>query len=71
MTLTWQPVADWVTLKGLEVEVFVGGRMLDRGHVDDVMADGSLLWLMQQGASERRIIENQPETHLRLASTQR
>lgn len=59
---SWQPVDDWSSLKGQDVVIYVGGKMTDSGQVEDVMADGSLLWLMHNGASSRRIIENLPGT---------
>lgn len=59
-----QPVDDWTVLKGQLIEVHVNGRLIDKGWVDDVMADGTLLWLMHCGASGRRIIENLPGTHV-------
>lgn len=63
----WQPVDDWSTLKDQNVEIHIGGKLTDRGRVDDVMADGSVLWLQHDGASVRRIVENQPGTWIRLA----
>ena len=61
----WQPVDDWASLKDHLVEVHIRGGIADQGRVDDVMADGSVLWLMQEGASARRIIEHLPGTHIR------
>ena len=63
----WKPVDDWTTLKGQDVEIFENGRLIDRGRVDDATSDGTVLWLMQDGASSRRIIENLPGTFIRLA----
>lgn len=64
----WEPVDNWATLRGLDIEIHMGGRLIDQGRVDDVMPDGSLLWLMNDGASGRRIIENLPGTLVRLSS---
>lgn len=64
--LPWQPVEDWSSLKDQTVEIHVGGKVADRGCVDDVMADGSALWLKNNGASGRRIIEHLPETNISL-----
>lgn len=64
----WEPIDDWTTLKGLYIEIHSGGRLIDQGRVDDVMADGSIFWLMHDGASGRRIIENLPGTYVRLSS---
>ena len=55
-----QPVDDWATLIGLEVEVYEGGRILDRGYVEAVAVDGRILWLSQSGAHTRRLWENAP-----------
>lgn len=62
------PVDDWTTLKGQDIEIFQNERLIDHGRVDDVVSDGTLLWLMHDGASNRRIIENLPGTFIRLAS---
>lgn len=63
----WKPVDDWITLKNQDIEIFRNGRLIDHGRVDDVTSDGSLLWLMHDGASTRRIAENLPGTYIRLA----
>jgi hypothetical protein len=69
LSLPWEPVDDWSTLRDQNVEIHIGGRVADRGQVADVMADGSVLWLMEDGVSGRRIIENQPGTYIRLNGT--
>jgi hypothetical protein len=61
----WRPVDDWSTLKDHHVEIHIGGKLIDQGRVDDVTPDGAVLWLMLDGASGRRIIENQPGTYVR------
>ena len=61
----WQPIDDWTTLHGQDIEIHRGGSVIDRGRVDAVMADGSALWLTFNGASGRRIIERQPGTYIR------
>jgi hypothetical protein len=61
----WQPIDDWTTLKGQTIEIHRGGSVIDRGRVDDVLADGSALWLTFDGASRRRIIEHQSGTYVR------
>lgn len=54
-------VHDWTTLKeGREVEVHLFETVIDRGRVDVVMPDGSMLWLTHD-ASPRRIIEKLPD----------
>ncbi|WP_332603652.1 hypothetical protein [Arthrobacter sp. S2(2024)] len=59
-------VADWTTLKYQDIEVHIGGKLTDQGRVVDVMSDGSVLWLMHDGVSRRRLIENLPETDVML-----
>lgn len=61
----WQPIDDWTTLNGQNIEIHRDGSVIDRGCVDDVMADGSALWLTFDGASGRRIIERQAGTYIR------
>lgn len=62
----WLPVDDWTLLEGLQVEIFRQGRLLDQGTVECVTSDGTLLWLKQNGATQRRIAENLPGTYVRL-----
>lgn len=59
-------VEDWSTLKDRMVEIRIDGTVTDRGRVDDVMADGSILWLTNDGTTGRRIIENEPATSVHL-----
>ena len=40
----WRPVDDWSTLKDHHVEIHIGGKSIDQGRVDDVTADGAVLW---------------------------
>ena len=65
----WQPIEDWSLLTGQNVEIYTSGIMVDRGRVDDVMMDGSILWLKHEGASNRRIIERRPGTYARLSAS--
>lgn len=60
-------IEDWSSLKDQNVAVYIGGRKADQGRVDDVMPDGSILWLMNDGSSGRRMIENQPGTSIQLS----
>ncbi|MFB8369729.1 hypothetical protein ACFC25_10235 [Pseudarthrobacter sp. NPDC055928] len=53
-------VGAWSTLVGREITVKQGGRLLDQGRVEEATSDGRLLWLMQDGANHRRIIEDLP-----------
>lgn len=61
----WLPVDDWTLLEGLQVEIYRHGRLLDRGTVECVTSNGALLWLKQNGATQRRIAENLPDTYVR------
>ncbi|BCW78332.1 hypothetical protein NicSoilC5_03510 [Arthrobacter sp. NicSoilC5] len=63
----WQPEEDWSALVGSPVEVHHLGKLVDLGTVECVTHDGSLLWLQQNGAVPRRIIEKDPDVHLRHA----
>lgn len=69
LPLSWKPVDDWSILKDPYVEIYRSGMVADRGLVDDVMADGSVLWLMQDGATGRRLIESQSGVHILLHNT--
>lgn len=61
----WLPAEDWTLLKGLEIEIYDDGKLIDCGSVEIVSADGRLLWLRQDGAMERRIIEKLPDLCVR------
>lgn len=64
----WEPIEDWSELKGQLIKVHSGGKVIDRGRVDAVMADGSALWLMHEGVSGRRMIERQEGIYIRNAT---
>lgn len=64
----WDPIEDWSELKGQVIEILSGARVIDRGRVDAVMADGSALWLMHEGVSGRRMIERQKGIYIRSAT---
>lgn len=68
---SWQPVDDWGTLTGCPVEVHHRGQLVDLGTVECVTHDGSLLWLHQNGAVPRRIIERSPDVDIRLTDVTR
>lgn len=57
---------NWTPLDALVVEIQVKGRVVDRGVVDAVTSDGSILWLKQDGATQRRLIERTPGVILRV-----
>lgn len=50
------PADDWRVLAGAVVEVRMGHKLYRRGLVDDVMPDGSGLWLASEGADPREFI---------------
>jgi hypothetical protein len=53
----WPPVDDWTSLIGLNVRIYDRDRFFDAGRVDAVTVDGRVLWLNQDGATPRRIVE--------------
>ncbi|MGO4246061.1 hypothetical protein AB4Y87_02520 [Paenarthrobacter sp. RAF54_2] len=53
----WQPVDDWTDLKGEKIEVHERGRVIDKGTVDAVTANGLVLWLAFDGPFPRRLVE--------------
>jgi hypothetical protein len=60
---------SWSLLEGREVEILRDGRVVDRGVVDAVTSDGSILWLRQQGAVQRRLVERTADCRLRIRHT--
>lgn len=48
---------NWATLVGMDVEIRHTGTNVRSGWVDAAMEDGTALWLAQDGALERKIIE--------------
>ncbi|QOT18577.1 hypothetical protein [Paenarthrobacter sp. YJN-5] len=48
------------------MEIHHRGQLVDFGTVECVTHDGSLLWLHQNGAVPRRIIEKSPDIYIRL-----
>lgn len=63
----WQPEDDWSALAGSPVEIHHLGKLVALGTVECVTHDGSLLWLQQNGAVPRRIIEKGPDVYVRHA----
>ena len=61
----WLPVDDWTFLEGLHVEIYRRGMLLDEGVVECTAPDGALLWLKQDGAALRRIVEKLPGMYVR------
>lgn len=55
MDLHLQP--DWHRALGQHVEIRRHGKVLRNGVVEDVMPDGSILWISAEGAHGREMIE--------------
>lgn len=49
-------VTNWRSLVGHTVQIWHGNHVVDQGVVDAVTADGDVLWLVQRGAVERRMV---------------
>ncbi|MDR6688643.1 hypothetical protein J2Y41_004238 [Arthrobacter sp. 1088] len=47
----------WKTVIGEKVEVWLEGEMYRHGLVDDVMPDGSGLWLASEGPFHREYVD--------------
>lgn len=60
-----QPADDWTLLQSRDVEIHDHKGIVDQGRVEAVTADGTILWLHQDGAKTRRIIQNAPGPHIR------
>lgn len=54
--LQGQRVTNWRSLVGYAVQIWHGNQVVDQGVVDAVTADGDVLWLVQRGAVERRMV---------------
>lgn len=54
------PAAGWSLLEGDIVEIYSKGHLIDRGIVDAVTSDGLTLWLSQEGATPRRLVQKEP-----------
>ncbi|GGJ22277.1 hypothetical protein GCM10010052_19250 [Paenarthrobacter histidinolovorans] len=61
----WQPVEDWTSLTGFEIEIWDRDRLMDRGVVDTVTVDGAVLWLAQDGVAHRRAVEKDLGRHIK------
>ena len=48
---------DWHRALGQYVEIRLHGKVLRSGIVEDVMPDGSILWISIEGAHGRKMIE--------------
>lgn len=49
-------IDDWSALPGQDVEIRRGAHAVRTGRVEAAMADGSALWLAQDGPLERKMI---------------
>ncbi len=49
-------VNNWRLLVGHTVQIWDGDDVLDQGMVEAVTADGTVLWLAQSGATQRRLV---------------
>ena len=65
----WKPIDDWTLLVGENVAVHDNDRIVDRGTVDVVTGDGLILWLKQDGAVLRRVVEKIPGRNIRVLDT--
>ena len=63
-TSTAGPFAEWHHAAGREVEVRIKGVPGHRGFVDDVMVDGSGVWLAVFGISVRVFVAHEELTEL-------
>jgi hypothetical protein len=52
------PLLDPQRLREREIEIELYGRIIDRGVVDCVAADGSILWLKPDALNHRRLIQS-------------
>ncbi|MCA4134038.1 Hpt domain-containing protein [Arthrobacter sp. M4] len=59
---------DWRTLTGQKVEIEIANGITDAGVVDTVTMDGQILWLRQDGAIPRRLVEKGPGVGIRVLS---
>lgn len=58
------PLIDPQQLRGVEVEIEMYGRIIDRGVVDCFTADGSVLWLKPDVVNHRRLIQRTPGMYI-------
>lgn len=63
------PLVDAQQLRGREVEILLYGRIIDRGVVDCLTADGSVLWLKPDALNHRRLIQRSPGLYIRVCAS--
>ncbi|MEW1819297.1 hypothetical protein AB0323_00660 [Arthrobacter sp. NPDC080031] len=49
--------SKWKTVIGDKVEVWLDGEPYRNGHVEDIMPDGSGLWLASEGPLHREYVD--------------
>jgi hypothetical protein len=59
-----RPIIEWHRAAGTEVEIRRNGVPRHRGFVDDVLVDGSGLWLAAYGVSLRVFVARDENTEL-------
>ncbi|MET3904215.1 hypothetical protein [Paenarthrobacter sp. 4246] len=59
-------VTNWRVLVGQTVQVLRYNEVVDQGCVESVTYDGKVLWLAQSGPIERRLVEKEWGTGLRV-----
>jgi hypothetical protein len=64
VTVVTKPFAQWHHAAGSEVEVRAKGVTRHRGFVDDVMFDGSGVWVAVYGVSVRVFVPWEEDTEL-------
>lgn len=62
----WQLEDEWTQIVGQHIEIHEEGQIIDRGRVEDVTRDGTVLWLKMEGAQHRRLIEKYPGRHVKI-----
>lgn len=50
-------VDDWISLPGSLVELRQAGRTVRKGLVDAATTDGKIVWIAQDGALERMLVD--------------
>jgi hypothetical protein len=58
---------NWAALEGLRIEIYLNDHLVDRGLVDAVTFDGSILWLKQNGVTGRRLVERMAGMYVRIS----
>lgn len=64
------PYYDWARLQGATVEVLRDGVVVRDGRVDATTADGTMVWLAQEGLSGRVLIDKAAGYEIRVAPDQ-